>query len=284
MKLVVRISTLSLFAAIVGLSFLFVPCTAVAQSKPTAFEKAIHEDVVAVVSFDLTKIDLSKFKNWASELGLFPEGMEAQLTLLTDAQSSIDKLTENSVRRISILYRLSDVRADVYSPMWVATIAEGGDIDQATETLKETLDTFQLDKRAMQARDGLIFGGPSDAEIDSLFIESDAENRQLSGALKMMDQYTAGIFIFGNEETRRVVREMLPDLPKPFNEATRELIADHTDWVGLFLDLPPTADLKLIFQASDKEAAQTIGRLSTAAVGIRVEENLRQPSMNRLAK
>ena len=161
---------------------------------------------------------------------------------------------------------IDSLTLEVTVPLWVATLKQGSDTVEATEALKATLDMLQLDKKAMQARDGLIFGGPSDAEIDSLFNESDAADRRLSGALKMMDQHTAGIFIFGNEETRRVVREMLPDLPKPFSEATRELIADHTDWGGLFLDLPPTADLKLVFQASDKESAQMIGRLSTSAI------------------
>ena len=125
---------------------------------------------------------------------------------------------------------------------------------------------LQLDKRTLQAKDGLIYGGPSQAEIDSLFAENAAADRDLSAAIKMMNQHTAGVFVFGNQETRRVVREMLPDLPKPFTEATRELIADHTDWGGLFMDLPPAADLKLVIQASDKESAQTIGRLSTATV------------------
>lgn len=87
-----------------------------------------------------------------------------------------------------------------------------------------------------------------------------------SEAIKTLDQHTAGLVIFGNQETRRGIREMLPNLPKPFNEATRELIADHANWGGLFLDIPPETDLKLVVQASDEDSAQTIGRLSKATI------------------
>ena len=265
MKLVLRLSTLSLFAAIVSLSLLSVAGSAVAQQGSTAFEKAISKDIVAVASVNLTQVDLMKLNDWVLELGL-PSEEEAGILKLQArlAQSAVERLSDSGVKRISVLFRLSDFGA--YSPLWVATVKKGGDVAEATEALKAALDSFQLDKRALKVRDGLIFGGPSETEIDSLFTENAAAKRDLSAAIKLLNQHTAGVFVFGNQETRRVVREMLPDLPKPFNEATRELIADHTDWGGLFLDLPPAADLKLIIQASDKESAQTIGRLSTTTV------------------
>ena len=265
MKPTVRTSIVNLVIVITGLSFLCTTRSAVAQQNPTAFEKAISKDVVAVSSVNLTQVDLTKLNNWALELGLFSEEEAGILKLqLRLAQGAIKSLTDSGVERISVLFRLSDFGA--YSPLWVATVKKEGDVAEATEALKATLDIFQLDKRALKVRDRLIFGGPSQTEIDSLFAENAAAERDLSAAIKMMNQHTAGVFFFGNQETRRVVREMLPDLPKPFTEATRELIADHTDWGGLFLDLPPAADLKLIIQASDKESAQTIGRLSTATV------------------
>ena len=265
MKRFLRVFVFSLIAVVVGLSLLSVPRTAVAQQDPAAFEKAISKDVVAVASVDLTKVDLLKLNSWAAEVSLFPPGDTQKLkAVLTTAQDSVDKLTENGVQRISVLYRLSDYGAN--SPLWIAEIKKGGDTVKAIQALEATLDVLKLDKPALQAKDGLIYGGSSQAEIDSLFAENAAADRDLSAAIKMMNQHTVGVFVFGNQESRRVVREMLPDLPKPFSEATRELIADHTDWAGLFMDLPPAADLKLIIQASDKESAQTIGRLSTATV------------------
>ena len=118
----------------------------------------------------------------------------------------------------------------------------------------------------LQAKDDLIFGGPSQTEIDSLFTKSASANRQLTDAIETLRQHQVGILVFGNQETRRVIREMLPSLPQPFNEATGDLIADHTDWGGVFLDLPPATDLKIIVQATDDDSAQTIGRLATATM------------------
>ena len=265
MKRFLRVFVCSLIAVVLSLSLLSVPRTAVAQQDPVAFEKDISKDVVALASVDLTKVDLLKLYSWAAEVSLFPSGDTQKLkTVLTTAQDSVDKLTENGVQRISVLYRLSDYGAN--SPLWIAETKKGADSAKAIQALEATLEVLQLDKRTLQVKDGSIYGGPSQAEIDSLFAENAAADRDLSAAIKMMNQHTVGVFVFGNQDSRRVVREMLPDLPKPFNEATRELIADHTDWAGLFMDLPPDADLKLIIQASDKESAQTIGRLSTATV------------------
>ena len=90
-----------------------------AQQDPAAFEKAISKDVVAVASVDLTKVDLLKLNSWAVEVSLFPpEDTQKLKAVLTTVQNSVDKLTENGVQRISVLYRLSDYGAN--SPLWIA--------------------------------------------------------------------------------------------------------------------------------------------------------------------
>ena len=265
MKYSLEVLGFSLVAVIICVSFLGLPCMAVAQQNPTAFEKAISKDVVAVASVSLIDVDLPKLNNWGLELGLFSKEETEILKLkMLRAHSAVEGLSDSGVERISVLFRLSDF--GTYSPLWVATVKKEGDVAEATEALKATLDILQLDKRALKVRDGLIFGGPSQAEIDSLFAENAAASRELSESIKILNQHTAGFVVFGNQDTRRVVREMFPDLPQPFKEATRDLIADHTDWGGVFLDLPPTVDLKLIVQARDNDSAQTLGRLSTGTI------------------
>ena len=256
---------IALLAVTINVSFLIAPHSAVAQQNPTAFEDAIHEDVVAVVSIDLTEVNLLKLHKMATGAGLLAEeNANEEKLMLATAQGVIGTLTDNGVERISILLRLSDV--GTYSPLWVARIKKGGDIAQGIEALEGTLEGLPLPKQVLQAKGDLIFGGPSQAEIDSLFTESDSANRRLTSAIETMRQHQVGILVFGNPETRRVIREMLPSLPQPFDEVTGELIADHTDWGGLFLDLPPTTDLKIIIQATDDNSAQTIGKLATSTM------------------
>ena len=261
-----KTSIVSFVAVIFGLSLLSAPRTASAQSDLTAFEKAISEDVVAVISVDLKKSSPREIIQLAERVGLVPKKEGDSLRKnLPAIKGAVSALTDAGVERISILFRPSDIRS--YLPLWVASIEAGGDIDAATDALRGLLSPLPPQaKQVLQAKDGLVFGGATQAEIDSLFVESDRGDRDLSELIEMMHQHTVGIIIFGNHETRRVIREMLPDLPKPFNEATRDLIADHTDWVGLFSNSPPTAELKLIFQASDNESAQTLSRLSTATI------------------
>ena len=59
---------------------------------------------------------------------------------------------------------------------------------------------------------------------------------------------------------------MFSDLPKPFEEATGELLADKVAWGGLFVDLPPEIDLEVVVQTNDGQSAQTMGRLANAII------------------
>ena len=118
---------IALLAVTINVSFLISPHSAVAQQNPTAFEDAIHEDVVAVASVDLTEVNLLKLHKMATGAGLLAEeNANDEKLMLATAQGVIGTLTDNGVERISILLRLSDV--GTYSPLWVATIKQDGDI------------------------------------------------------------------------------------------------------------------------------------------------------------
>ena len=102
--------------------------------------------------------------------------------------------------------------------------------------------------------------------MDSFLKSNSSTHPQLSGGLKSGRQHTVSFLVTGSPETRRVVRKMFSDLPKPFEEATGELLADKVAWGGLFVDLPPEIDLEVVVQTNDGQSAQTMGRLANAII------------------
>ena len=87
-------------------------------------------------------------------------------------------------------------------------------------------------------------------ELDSFLKSNSSTHPQLSGGLKSGRQNAVSFLVTGSPETRRVVREMFSDLPKPFEEATGELLADKVAWGGLFVELPPVIDLEVVVQTT----------------------------------
>jgi len=152
---------------------------------------------------------------------------------LAAAEGIIGGLVDSGVDRISVLFRITDV--ETYSPIWVASIKQGEDTSQAKDALKEVLDLLPLPAQVLQVKDGKVIGGPTQEALDSFLDSELSAQPELSSGLENGSQYAVGLLVFGNPETRRVIREMFPDLPPPFEEATGELIADKSDWGGLFL-------------------------------------------------
>src|SRR5690606_20136760 len=71
----------------------------------------------------------------------------------------------------------------------------------------------------------------------------------------------AFLFVFGNADSRRVVRELFPQLPAPFQEIDGKLLADGVSWAAITVKLPPKLQVTLRIETARDEVAQTLHRL-----------------------
>ena len=229
----------------------------------SSIEELMREDVIAVAAADLAKVDLVKVLKWSSETGIVSTEEAADIRLqLRAAQGVIGGLIDSGVERVSVLLRVHDL--ETYNPIWVASINGKKDVDQAADALKSVIAMLPIPPQVVQVQGNQIIGGPSQEALD-VFLASDRSTaRQLSSGLATLDRYTAGVLVTGSTQTRRAVRELFPSLPQPFEEASGELFADQADWGGLFIDLPPEIDLKVICQTTDNQSAEALGRLVIA--------------------
>jgi hypothetical protein len=226
----------------------------------------LTKDVTAAVALDLTKLDMVAVCNEVVNLGaITPEYVENHRAAAGHAQAAFAELPKLGARRAYMLIRASDVQH--LGSTYVVELAEGADAKKVAELLRMWLDAargaqaFGRDTKylpqVVETADNAVLAASNPDQM-KLLTEARAEPRadaaEAMAALKTAD---AGLVAFGDPDSRRVVREMFPQLPAPFDRINGELLADGLKWFGLLVELPPDFALDVKVDASNPEAAQT---------------------------
>ena len=226
---------------------------ALAVDHATALKDYLTDDVAAVAYVDLSKLDLVGTVAWADEVGLLDDDLRQrakQKVLL--AQKRIDQLVNLGVGHVYVLLRVSDVGHE--GPTWVVPVAETGN----TTSVKELILMVEPFPVECEAIDGYVLGATSAEQLAMLKTTRPTKPRALADAWEALGQGTGGLIIFGDQDSRRVVREMFPQLPVPFDAIDGRLLADRLSWGGLSANLSPEPSLELLLETTDNATATTI--------------------------
>lgn len=150
----------------------------------------------------------------------------------------------------------------------VVPVAEGGD----AEALKKMIPTRSATKEPnspLQTVERVALGGPlvfgSGPVIERLKAlghsrppSAEAVRDRLARALAAVDSAALQVVFIPTEDQRRVVREMLPKLPKPFDAIDGRVLADGIRWKAVGIDPPPTLSLRSVVQSQDAAAAERL--------------------------
>lgn len=230
----------------------------------------VADDVIAVATLDLQRIDLPAILGELQQKKLLPAELAAGALLPAAAvQTQIASLQQLGAQRAYAIMRFDDALAG--GPLWVV---ETGDAKQAAavaEWLKlvtERPDMFgdvdDMLPRAVKVQDRFVLGGPSAERIDYLADKVAASPRaDAAEALAGVAEADAAVVVFGNADTRRVLREMFPALPAPFADIDGKLVADGVKWIAATVKLPPEIRVGLTVQAADEPAAATLNQAAT---------------------
>lgn len=238
-----------------------------AQNHQAALKPYLTEEVVAMAYLDLAKIDTLAALEFAEKLGLGPsQEQRGQATRnLLQVQDLLDQYAEFGTRYVYALFRVSDVTHG--GPTWVVPIEKGGN-PMAVKglMLSGKLDQFEVLRDARpsflpeycEVVDTVVLGANSPEQLAMLKDSEPAEPRDLSDAWKTLGSAHCGLIIFGDRDSRRVVREMFPGLPEPFQKIGGPWIADHIRWAGLTVNFPPEPEFQLIVQTTDDNDAKRL--------------------------
>ncbi|MEM8944697.1 MAG: DUF1559 domain-containing protein [Planctomycetota bacterium] len=253
-----------------ALMLLFTSQLTWAQDHWDSIQPYITDEVVAVAYLDLSQIDTLGTLEWIDGLGFGPtEGQRKRATdLMLKVQQRFDETWDYGARFVYLLFRASDLQHG--GPAWVLPIKEGGDSrGMLGLLLSGRPDRFEIERDMRPpffpdycaVHKSAVVGGYTPEQLKQIKASQPAADRDLTEAWNALGLADCGLIVFGDEDSRRVVREMFPALPPPFAKISGELIADRLAWGGIAADLPPRTTLNLIVQADEPATAQSLQQI-----------------------
>lgn len=248
---------------------------AFAQDHQATLKPHLSDEVVAVAYLDLAKIDTLGTLEWVSQLGFGPsDEQRGQATkLMLTMQRRLDEAAGYGARYVYVLFRPNDVSHG--GPTWILPVDEQGDPRAVLGMLLSGRpDKFEIehDVRPLFFPDHCEVVGNAVVGANTVAQLAEAKKNAVSSLREMSEMWNAmgdghgGLLIFGSDDSRRVVRELFPQLPPPFQSVDGPLLADDLQWGGFMVDLPPKPSLEILVQAEDNEAAQTVSEAVNMAL------------------
>jgi len=287
------ISTLALLT----LSLSIVPPTAARADEPAAIAPYLTDDVSGVGYLDLTHIDLPTIINELLRVGIISEAEQADARRDVAAlQTEASGLRQLAVRRAYVLFRVSDVAEGGMT--WIVEIDRGGKAAEAAKSLNSGrakflppagtpatgLRDFFLPKEFTAINETIVAAGTEKqlARVRELAAKGASTPREEAiAALAGLGDADVGLAVVGDTESRRVVREMFPQLPAPFMEIDGKLLADGVRWASAGMTFPPKFQLTITADAATPEIAQTleraVGKAMVAAKALLMKESIDGP-------
>ena len=235
------------------------------QDHHAALKPYLTEEVAAIAYLDLAKIDTLAALEFAETLGLGPaqeQRGQATRTLL-QVQALLDQYAEFGTRYVYALFRVSDITRG--GPTWVVPIEQGGNPTAVKGLmLSGKPDQFDVEHDARpsflpeycEVVETAVLGANSLEQLVMLKNNRPTKSIDLTDAWNTLGSAHSGLIVFGDDNSRRVVREMFPKLPEPFQTIGGPWIADHIRWAGVTVNFPPEPGFQLIVQTTDNNDAK----------------------------
>lgn len=244
-----------------------------AAADHAAMAPYLTDDVVAIGYVDLTRVDMPAAAEELLRAGIVPEADQADAArAATELQAEVNGLRQFAVRRAYVLFRVSDVAEGGMT--WIVEVERGDKATEAAKFLNERrqaltppagttagMQGFFLPKEFTAINETIVAAGTEKqlARVKELAANGASTPREdAMAALVGLGDADVGLAVIGDAESRRVVREMFPQLPAPFMEIDGKLLADGVRWAGAVVTLPPKFQLTIAIDAASPEIARTL--------------------------
>lgn len=237
-------------------------------AEPVDPHAAIHpyltDDVVAVAFVDVRAINVPAMLELAKKSGwLYPEDIEEIETSAIQVAGWIKQLEEAGLKKGYVTYKMSDIK--YRSVQLLMPVVEGKDPEVLLKRIKEIPDGppyWQLV--------GNVWLGGEEQQVKETITDSikGTPRQEILDSLSALSNGDAGLAIVGDRDSRRVVREMMPALPAPFQAIDGKFIADELTWGGISAKLPPKLHAALEIQTASENSAQIVQDQLTKAIGM----------------
>jgi hypothetical protein len=224
-----------------------------AKFDPAAAAKAIapfiDEQTVVVVRVDLTRVDLRPLFEQAVEW--VPEARTEIGVASLVVQGALSTLTKAGVQDAYLVVSLADIPLGPphRPPFLVFPLGEGAD-EKALATLLAPVREYEVKQRV----DNVFFAG-SRAAMERYKKGKPDVRPELTAAFEAAGDTAVQALLLPPKYTRRVIEEMLPELPAILGGGSSRILTDGFLWEAVGVDLSREMSLRIVVQSKDQEAA-----------------------------
>ena len=239
----------------------------------------VGDDVVAAVTVDLPRFSATRVVEQMSRWSMVPDNHLEEATAQTAAyQRWHDELVKRGATRLVALVRISEVLES--GPTWIVETGAPEQAQPVLEWLKSGFgeaqklgDVAKMFPREFAIDGKLVIGAASQQRLAELRAARRDEPRAdaLAALAAATDAEVAGV-MFGDADSRRVLRELFPTMPAPFNEINGHLLADGIKWSGAAVKLAPELRVTFAVEAAGEESAKALS--SSAEKGLTILKGL----------
>ena len=231
-------------------------------AKHAAVAPYLTDDVSSVIYLDLPKFNLPAVVAEFERLKLIPDDQLENSKRDTAAiQATYAELTALGAQRAYLLGRASDFFQG--GPVLLVEVAEESQAQAVADWLKPWAqkasilgDVAEYLPKEFEAHGKFVIGAASRERIKAIAASRDDSPRlEAIDALIAAGDADTGWVAFGDVDSRRVIREMFPQLPAPFEEIDGNLLANGLKWIGLTFKLPPEPMVTMSLETTGKESA-----------------------------
>lgn len=249
-------------------------------SKSAALTRFLDEQTLLVARADLTSLDAASLSAMLARIA--PAGdtrFPSQLTRLEEQVRSLQRtLSASGIRELYCIFSLLDLPKEPY--FVVAPLNPGANAASVAEILQSAL-KFE---GGAGIEGNAVLG--SAAVVERLKTLQPAARPEFARGLDRSDA-PLQIVVAPSEDSRRVIRDMLPRLPEEIGGASGKTLADGFRWATLGVQFPPKTSLALTVQARDAESAAALRGMIMSASQLLVampEVRKRVPQADELAR
>ncbi len=259
-----RFSPLCVLCALCA--FVLNPLTVAAQTtfdpaaRAAAIAPLVNDQTIAVGHVDLERLDAAAIVALLGEVVPPGEpGLADQLSRLEQAIKAVKTaFRAGGMRELYAVVSLQELPKE--PGFFAAPLAAGTDARAAAELLKG------LTRSPAGAVIGNLAVAGKPVTIARLKTMKATPRPDLAKAFALAGDTAIQAIVSPTDDTRRVIREMLPRLPDEIGGGSGAVLADGLRWVVVSANMPPKLSLGLTVQAQDEAAAAALRGLALGAI------------------
>lgn len=247
-----------IFPYFVFLTALFATGIAGAQQRPDVTARAksiaplIDELTIAVFHVDLARIQpeplLEKVAGW------FPESNSQLKAMVPVLSAPLDKLKAAGATDAYAVVSLAGPLAPDNFLFFVVPLSDRSNEQAIEQVIRQVLsdDTLKVDR----LNNALVIG-MSDTLTRLRTVVPD-ERPELAAAFKAVEGTAAQAFLLPPKHARRVIEEIMPDLPEAIGAGPSSILTNGMLWAAAGVEISPKASITGVVQSRDKDSAEKL--------------------------